>query len=98
MQIKTKIVSSHAADSKPVKQEANSKVILPLKYSLVMAIKKVLYLWPLTMKWPLKLASASEQDVNSLIIMRLVVRPSVISLNKILPNLGKGGQKIPKVL
>ncbi len=29
MQIKTKIVSSHTADSKPVKQEVNSTVILP---------------------------------------------------------------------
>jgi hypothetical protein len=29
LQIKTKIVSFHTADSKPVKQEANSTVILP---------------------------------------------------------------------
>jgi len=29
LQIKTKIVSSHTADSKPVKQEVNSAVILP---------------------------------------------------------------------
>ncbi len=29
MQIKTKFVSSHTADSKPVKQEVNSTVILP---------------------------------------------------------------------
>ncbi len=29
MQIKTKIVSFHTADSKPVKQEVNSAVILP---------------------------------------------------------------------
>jgi hypothetical protein len=29
LQIKTKIVSSHTADSKPVKQEANGTVILP---------------------------------------------------------------------
>ncbi len=29
LQIKTKIVSSHTTDSKPVKQEANSTVILP---------------------------------------------------------------------
>jgi len=29
LQIKTKIVSSHTADSKPVKQEVNSTVILP---------------------------------------------------------------------
>jgi hypothetical protein len=29
MQIKTKIFSSHTADSKPVKQEVNSTVILP---------------------------------------------------------------------
>jgi len=27
LQIKTKVISSHAADSKPVKQEANSTVI-----------------------------------------------------------------------
>ncbi len=30
LQIKTKIVSSHTANSKPVKQEVNSIVILPL--------------------------------------------------------------------
>ncbi len=29
MQIKTKIVSCHTADSKPVKQEVNSTVMLP---------------------------------------------------------------------
>jgi hypothetical protein len=29
LQIKTKIVSFHTADSKPVKQEVNSTVILP---------------------------------------------------------------------
>jgi hypothetical protein len=29
LQIKTKIVGSHTADSKPVKQEANSTMILP---------------------------------------------------------------------
>jgi hypothetical protein len=29
LQIKTKIVSSHTADSKPVKQEVNSTVMLP---------------------------------------------------------------------
>ncbi len=29
MQIKTKIVSCHTANSKPVKQEVNGKVILP---------------------------------------------------------------------
>jgi hypothetical protein len=29
LQIKTKIVNSHTADSKPVKQEVNSTVILP---------------------------------------------------------------------
>ncbi len=29
MQIKTKIVSCHTADSKPVKQEVNSIMILP---------------------------------------------------------------------
>jgi hypothetical protein len=29
LQIKTKIVSCHKADSKPVKQEVNSPVILP---------------------------------------------------------------------
>ncbi len=30
LQIKTKIVSSHTADSKPVKQEVKGTVILPL--------------------------------------------------------------------
>jgi hypothetical protein len=29
LQIKTKIVSCHIADSKPIKQEVNSTVILP---------------------------------------------------------------------
>ena len=29
LQMKTKIVSSHTADSKPVKQEANGTVMLP---------------------------------------------------------------------
>ncbi len=29
LQIKTKIVNSHAADTKPVKQEVNSTMILP---------------------------------------------------------------------
>jgi hypothetical protein len=29
LQIKTKVVSCHAADSKPVKQEVNGTVILP---------------------------------------------------------------------
>ena len=29
LQIKTKIVSSHTADSKPVKQEVNGTVIIP---------------------------------------------------------------------
>jgi hypothetical protein len=29
LEIKTKIVSSHSADSKPVKQEVNGTVILP---------------------------------------------------------------------
>jgi hypothetical protein len=31
LQIKTKIVSCHTADSKPVKQEVNGTVILPAK-------------------------------------------------------------------
>ncbi len=35
LQIKTKIVSIHTADSKPVKQEVNGTVILPLWYSLL---------------------------------------------------------------
>ncbi len=34
LQIKTKIVSCHKAHSKPVKQEANGTLILPLQYSL----------------------------------------------------------------
>ncbi len=34
MQIKTKIVSCHTADSKPVKQEVNSLVIFPPWYFL----------------------------------------------------------------
>jgi hypothetical protein len=39
LQIKTKIVSCHTADSKPVKQEVNGTVICPLKYSLVRPIE-----------------------------------------------------------
>jgi hypothetical protein len=35
MQIKTKIVSCHTANSKPVKQEVNGTVYSSLKYSLV---------------------------------------------------------------
>ncbi len=35
LQIKTKNVSGHSADSKPVKQEVNGAVILPLQYSLI---------------------------------------------------------------
>jgi hypothetical protein len=34
LQIKTKIVSNHTADSKPVKQEVNGTVILPPLVSL----------------------------------------------------------------
>ncbi len=39
LQIKTKIVSCHRADSKQVKQEVNSTVILPLEYSMVGAYR-----------------------------------------------------------
>jgi hypothetical protein len=38
LQIKTKIVSCHTADSKPVKQEVNATVILPLLVILVGSI------------------------------------------------------------
>ncbi len=45
MQIKTKIVSCHTADSKPVKQEVNGTVILPplvfLASVIILAIGKV---------------------------------------------------------
>jgi len=40
LQIKTKIVSCHTADSKPVKQEVNSTVILPPLVFPVQAIKR----------------------------------------------------------
>ncbi len=40
LQIKTKIVSSHTADSKPVKQEVNCTVILP---SLILPALDVLW-------------------------------------------------------
>ncbi len=45
LQIKTKIVSCHIADSKPVKQEVNSKVILPpLVFPVLsLTIKNVFY-------------------------------------------------------
>jgi hypothetical protein len=46
LQIKTKIVSSHTADCKPVKQQVNCTVILP---PLVFPALKVLHsgwLWP----------------------------------------------------
>ncbi len=39
LQIKTKIVSCHTADSKPVKPEVNSTVILPPLYSLFKVTK-----------------------------------------------------------
>jgi hypothetical protein len=37
LQIKTKIVSCHTANSKPVKQEVNGTVILPFSISWLMA-------------------------------------------------------------
>jgi hypothetical protein len=40
-QIKTKIVSCHTADSKTVKQEANSTVILPLLEFPVLSLSRV---------------------------------------------------------
>jgi hypothetical protein len=40
LQIKTKIVCSHTADSKPVKQEVNCTVILP---PLVFSARPLLY-------------------------------------------------------
>ncbi len=50
LQIKTKIVSSHTADSKPVKQEVNGTVILPLWYSLDKhSIQRV---WTCQAIWP----------------------------------------------
>ncbi len=46
MQIKTKIVSSHTADSKPVKQEVNGTVILPAFVFPGVTIQKVSdFLW-----------------------------------------------------
>jgi hypothetical protein len=43
LQIKTKIVSCHAANSKPVKQEVNSTMILPyLVFPGVLLRKKIL--------------------------------------------------------
>ncbi len=58
MQIKTKLVSSHTADSKPVEQEVNGTVILPplvfLADSIALAlatlsdithIKMILFVW-----------------------------------------------------
>jgi hypothetical protein len=42
LQIKTKIVSCHTADSKPVKQEVNSTVILlPLVFPALSFLKKI---------------------------------------------------------
>jgi hypothetical protein len=41
LQIKTKIVSSHTADSKPVKQEVNGTVILPPLVFPVFCIHKL---------------------------------------------------------
>jgi hypothetical protein len=40
MQIKTKIVSCHTADSKPVKQEVNGTVILPPLVFPALTLKK----------------------------------------------------------
>ncbi len=44
LQIKTKIVSSHTADSKPVKQKVNGTVILPLLVFLVQSVSFMLVL------------------------------------------------------
>jgi hypothetical protein len=44
LQIKTKIVSSHTADCKPVKQEVNSTVILPPLVFPACTIH-IIYLW-----------------------------------------------------
>jgi hypothetical protein len=41
LQIKTKNVSCHAADSKPVKQEVNSTVILPPLVFPAVAIERI---------------------------------------------------------
>jgi hypothetical protein len=53
LQIKTKIVSSHAADSKPVKQQVNSTVILPPLVFLVsmIPIPEVSYVMELFSRW-----------------------------------------------
>ncbi len=46
LQIKTKIVSCHTADSKPVKQEVNSTVILlPLVFPALSFLKKIRLPW-----------------------------------------------------
>ncbi len=57
LQIKTKIVTCHTADSKPVKQEGNSTVILPplvfpgLSYQPYHFPKKYQYLILITTSW-----------------------------------------------
>jgi len=50
LQIKTKIVSCHTADSKPVKQEVNSTVILPSLVLPVVSLADEIVLWVLLQK------------------------------------------------
>jgi hypothetical protein len=50
LQIKTKNVSCHTADSKPVKQEANGTVILPLLVFPVASLADEIVLWALIHK------------------------------------------------
>jgi hypothetical protein len=52
LQVKTKIVSCHTADSKPVKQEVNGTVILPPLVSLTRTIclkqpSLIFNVWPM---------------------------------------------------
>jgi hypothetical protein len=50
LQIKTKIVSCHTADSKPVKQEVNGTVILPPLVFPVASLADEIVLWVLIQK------------------------------------------------
>jgi hypothetical protein len=50
LQIKTKNVSCHTADSKPVKQEVNGTVILPSLVFPVVSLADEIVLWVLIQK------------------------------------------------
>jgi hypothetical protein len=61
LQIKTKIVSRHTANSKPVKQEVNGTVILP---PLVFPDETVVVCWPKSQQTPTNNKSIKLTDLG----------------------------------